>query len=68
MRDELCHGKSVSCSKLDSGAYSSRYGCIGDVWGRGLIAGCEIVGDRKTKVGAPEIGKAVSGKLVEMIL
>lgn len=30
------------------------------------MAGAEIVGDRKTKVGAPEVGAAVSNKMVEM--
>jgi 4-aminobutyrate aminotransferase-like enzyme len=30
------------------------------------MAGCEIVGDRQSKVGAPEVGKAVSDKMVEM--
>lgn len=30
------------------------------------MAGCEIVADRKAKVGAPEVGKAVSDKMVEM--
>jgi 4-aminobutyrate aminotransferase-like enzyme len=30
------------------------------------MAGCEIVGNRTTKVGAPEIGKAVSDRMVEL--
>lgn len=30
------------------------------------MGGMEIVGDRKTKVGAPEVGAAVSNKMMEM--
>lgn len=44
----------------------ARYGCIGDVRGRGLFAGIEIVADRITKVGAPEIGNAVAKKMTEL--
>lgn len=44
----------------------SRYGCIGDVRGRGLMAGLEIVKDRTTKEAAPELGAAVAERMVEM--
>lgn len=43
----------------------SRYGCIGDVRGRALMAGMEIVADRATKVGAPQLGDAIAKKMVE---
>ncbi|KAI4622971.1 uncharacterized protein J4E87_006064 [Alternaria ethzedia] len=68
MRDELCARSKRLGVKLQAGLskLQSRYGCIGDVRGRGLMAGMEIVGDRKTKVGAPEVGAAVSTKIAEM--
>ncbi|KAI4672583.1 uncharacterized protein J4E78_001084 [Alternaria triticimaculans] len=68
MRDELCARSKRLGFKLQAGLrqLQSRYGCIGDVRGRGLMAGMEIVGDRKTKVGAPEVGAAVSTKIAEM--
>ncbi|KAF7192475.1 2,2-dialkylglycine decarboxylase [Pseudocercospora fuligena] len=44
----------------------SRYGCVGDVRGRGLMAGVEIVADRKTKVGNTELGAAVATKMTEL--
>lgn len=43
----------------------ARYGCVGDVRGRGLMAGLEIVSDRATKEGAPELGGAIAGRMVE---
>ncbi|KAH3959403.1 hypothetical protein HBI25_196450 [Parastagonospora nodorum] len=68
IRDDLCARSKQLGVKLQAGLrqLQSRYGCIGDVRGRGLMAGCGIVGDRATKIGAPEIGKAVSDKMVEM--
>lgn len=44
----------------------SRYGCIGDVRGRGLMAGVEIVTDRDTKKGDPELGAAIANKMMAL--
>ncbi|KAH7068876.1 pyridoxal phosphate-dependent transferase [Paraphoma chrysanthemicola] len=68
IRDDLCARSARLGVQLQAGLkrLQSRYGCIGDVRGRGLMAGCEIVSDRRTKAGAPEVGKAVSDKMVQM--
>lgn len=68
IRDDLCARSKRLGVKLQAGLrhLQSRYGCIGDVRGRGLMGGMEIVGDRETKVGAPDVGAAVSNKMMEM--
>ncbi|KAH7089032.1 pyridoxal phosphate-dependent transferase [Paraphoma chrysanthemicola] len=70
IRDDLCARSARLGVRLQAGLklLQSRYGCIGDVRGRGLMAGVEIVSDRRTKAGAPEVGKAVSDKMVQMDL
>ncbi|KXT15672.1 hypothetical protein AC579_6117 [Pseudocercospora musae] len=44
----------------------SRYRCVGDVRGRGLMAGVEIVADRETKVGNTELGAAIASRMTEL--
>jgi 4-aminobutyrate aminotransferase-like enzyme len=44
----------------------SRYGCIGDVRGRGLMAGVEIVTDRATKAPGIELGDRLSDRMAEL--
>ncbi|KAF8867367.1 aminotransferase, class III [Acephala macrosclerotiorum] len=43
-----------------------RYGCIGDIRGRGLMAGVEIVSDRETKAAAIDFGKKLSARMMEL--
>ncbi|CDM35828.1 hypothetical protein DTO013E5_5352 [Penicillium roqueforti] len=43
-----------------------KYGCIGDVRGRGLMAGVEIVEDRQTKNPALALGKAIGDRAYEL--
>ncbi len=43
-----------------------RHPIIGDVRGRGLLLGVELVADRQTKTPAPEVGVAVSQRCLEL--
>ncbi|KAF2753494.1 2,2-dialkylglycine decarboxylase [Pseudovirgaria hyperparasitica] len=68
LRDNLVqHSKSLG-EELHAGLrkLSTRYGCIGDVRGRGLMAGVEIVGDRKTKKPDLELAKSIADKAYEL--
>ncbi len=47
-------------------ALQQRFACIGDVRGRGLLQGVEIVADRDTKVPAPELGDAITRRCLEL--
>ncbi|GJM33700.1 MAG: aspartate aminotransferase family protein [Saprospiraceae bacterium] len=42
------------------------YECIGDVRGRGLLLGVEIVTDRESKTPAPELGHSISERCLEL--
>lgn len=44
----------------------TRYGCICDVRGKGLMAGVEIVLDRQTKEPAPELGSRLSDRMIAL--
>jgi 4-aminobutyrate aminotransferase-like enzyme len=44
----------------------SRYGCIGDVRGRGLMAGVEIVVNRQSKQPALDVAKKIGDKAYEL--
>ncbi|KAJ5463196.1 Pyridoxal phosphate-dependent transferasemajor regionsubdomain 2 [Penicillium sp. IBT 31633x] len=43
-----------------------KYGCIGDVRGRGLMAGIEIVESRETKTPALALGKAIGDRAYDL--
>lgn len=44
----------------------NKYECIGDIRGRGLLLGVEIVKDRETKMPDPDLGHAISEKCLEL--
>lgn len=44
----------------------SRYECIGDIRGRGLLAGIEIVADRRSKLPAPILAGQLAAKMFEL--
>lgn len=43
-----------------------KYECIGDVRGKGLLLGVEIVKDRESKAPAPELGNKISDRCLEL--
>jgi len=43
-----------------------RYDCVGDVRGRGLMLGLEVVKDRASKQPAPELGEAITRRCLEL--
>ena len=61
-RDGLTERARVAGARLAKGlcALKDRFECIGDVRGRGLFLGVEIVADRRSKAAAPELGSAIS--------
>lgn len=61
-RDRLADRARVLGGRLAEGlrALQARFECIGDVRGRGLLLGMEIVADRTTRAPAPELGAAIT--------
>ncbi len=61
-RDALVQRACTMGERMATGlrALQERYSCIGDVRGRGLLRGVEIVSDRATKAAAPELGAAIT--------
>lgn len=68
VRDQLVDNSRKLGQKLQARLKNlqSRYGCIGDIRGRGLMAGLEIVSNRETKVGAPKVASNLANKMVEL--
>ncbi len=68
MRDNLADNSRAMGKILHAGLrdLQAKYGCIGDVRGRGLMAGVEIVSDRQTKEAAVEVGRQVAEKAFEL--
>jgi 4-aminobutyrate aminotransferase-like enzyme len=68
VRDNLVARSKQSGLKLHSALQTlkSRYGCIGDVRGRGLMAGVEIVSNRESKEPDAELGDRLSKRMIEL--
>lgn len=68
VRDNMVARSRQSGAKLNDALQKlkSRYGCIGDVRGRGLMVGVEIVADLKTKEPAPELGNRLAAKMIDL--
>lgn len=66
-RDGLCERAREMGARLEAGLRDmmQRHQAIGDVRGRGLLLGIEIVADRASKRPSPEIGNAVTARCVE---
>ena len=67
-RDNLVANSRARGAQLRAGLakLQDRYGCIGDVRGRGLMAGVEIVSDRESKGLAIELGRRLGAKMMEL--
>ena len=67
-RDGLVERARVVGNRLRAGLQrlQQRFECIGDVRGRGLMLGVEIVGDRATKSPAPELSAAITARCLAL--
>ncbi len=67
-RDRLAERAAELGAYLRAGlvALQQRHECIGDVRGRGLLLGVEIVADRATREPAPALGAAIAQRCLEL--
>ncbi len=67
-RDGLVERARALGARLEAGllALQQRFECIGDVRGRGLMMGIEIVGDRATKSPAPALSTAITDRCLAL--
>ena len=68
LRDRLADRASAAGARLQAGLHELRekYECVGDVRGRGLLVGMEIVADKSSKAAAPELGAAITRRCFEL--
>jgi 2,2-dialkylglycine decarboxylase (pyruvate) len=68
VRDKLVRQAAEKGARLRAGleALQRCYACVGDVRGRGLMLGMEIVRDPTTKEVAPELGEAITRRCLEL--
>jgi 2,2-dialkylglycine decarboxylase (pyruvate) len=67
-RDGLVERARVAGARLEAGlrALQRDFECIGDVRGRGLLLGLELVKDRSTREAAPELGAAITRECMRL--
>jgi 2,2-dialkylglycine decarboxylase (pyruvate) len=68
LRDRLADRATAAGARLTDGLRQlrDRYECVGDVRGRGLLVGMEIVADKDSKKPAPELGAAITRRCLEL--
>ena len=68
LRDQLAARAAAAGARLQAGLVElrDRYDCVGDVRGRGLLVGMEIVTDKDSKKPAPELGAAITRRCFEL--
>ncbi len=67
-RERLAERAEAAGHRLRAGLaeLAARHECIGDVRGRGLLVGVEIVADRSSKKADPELGAAITKRCFEL--
>jgi len=68
IRDQLVRQAALLGQHLEAGlnAIKARHDCVGDVRGRGLLLGVEIVLDREKKTPATELGGRITSRCLDM--
>jgi 2,2-dialkylglycine decarboxylase (pyruvate) len=68
VRERLAERAAEAGTRLRAGLgeLRDRYECVGDVRGRGLLVGVEIVADKASKKPAPELGAAITRRCFEL--
>ena len=68
VRDQLAARAATAGARLLAGLSElrDRYECVGDVRGRGLLVGIEIVADKQSRKAAPELGAAITRRCLEL--
>jgi len=68
LRDRLAERARTLGARLEAGlrALQQRYDCIGDIRGRGLLLGLDLVEDRRTRKPAPELARRVARECLEL--